>query len=240
MSCPTEDHLALFAIDPLCEGHEAIATHVFECGKCCSELKRINSVLFEDVEVSASEMEEARAFLSRKKSECALWGELRTKVLDFVRGRLCVEDDDSDQSPAAFLECTFGKVAALTSSFLLAGMLGATVSSCGHGSSGDKSDLNFIQIEFVSDCDKSNPFYWRAKLMIPPTVEDDSALAVILSDRNGALIPRGMFCLMGNELTIHDGIAEIAFKTFRESLANTTVFIRSFSGKEISGNLTIC
>lgn len=219
MKCQSVEDLICFALDPIHCEKEEIVTHIMGCISCQNELRIINEIIICHEDATWSDIQEIKNVLWKRKIN-ALFN--KTPIADALTDSIDEIESDSFMPNFDFLT----GIAALTS---------VNISAPYEEYSGEPA-----KIVFAADCGENAFEYWNAEILIPPGTRTDSTLVILLTDKNNKVIESGTFVLLGNELPIHDGIAEITLSTFRDSLKNTNVFLRMENGKEITGGLAIC
>ncbi len=223
MNCPDIENLIAFAAKPLLEENEGIACHIDSCRKCQEELQFINGTILCEAEITEEDAVSVRQFLEKKEKTAKLWKKLREIINNL---QVVIPDEDSEGGLADFAFSMLSGIAAFTA-------VGAT-------SSGNVYAGEPVKIGFAANCSRNDMNYWYAEMIIPPGTPPDGKLMILLTDRNENMIPRGTLVLLGNELPICEGLAEITLEDFRNSLKNTTVFLRKSNGEILPGELVIC
>ncbi len=233
MNCPHRENLITFALDPLHEKYADLAGHICTCKSCQNALADINKIILLPDEVTEDDIKSVKDFIRETKndSKLSLWQQLKETV-DEIWNNLSKSEEDTPFSFDNILPV--GGVAAFSQ--LLTGVAAMT-SPMGINNTGSEYDAEAVNIGFIANCDISSPYYWKAEMVIPPGITEDGVLIVLLTDNKGREIKNGTFTLLGMELELDYGIAEISFKDFRDNLRNTTVNVRYPDGTVVSGDL---
>jgi len=233
--CPDIEVVISFALDPVKESHAEIAGHIYGCDACQKELLLANESILLDQAVSLGKVSEAgSAHLESYKLKAERWRKLEEKLSAFVESfRIAMRSAeaglaDVSDSLSGLFPVGGGQAAAFA------------VSPSERPGSGYIPDFEgCISIVFAADCPAADPRYWRAELTIPPGATPETTLVVSVTDQRKNSVRAGRFVLVGVELPIVEGIAEITLADFQKNLKTPVVELRASDGTVINGNLEL-
>lgn len=228
MNCPHHEDLIKFALDPLHEKNAELAGHISICKSCQNNLNDINPIILLPDKVTEEDIKLVKNFIQDAKKKHNLWEEFKSLIAEIWKN--APQSDSFEDRALSWGKSLLSKGWDIISS----PAVGAIASGISIGSF---SEPDSLVIAFIADCDKLSSCYWRAEIIIPRNITADGILTLRVTDANGEVIKNGKFTLLGIELKLNDGIAEIEFAKFKENLKNTTVKLNYPDGTVVSGDL---
>ncbi len=219
-TCPELECLIDFS-SHLPEDRDAeLAAHIF-CCEHCQQL--LTEIVLEpetpDNAVSPQELRELRSFIQKNIVPVRndLWDRLLKKVTDVLDGGYGISRMPFFPGHAPLPALSSGRIS----------------SAVGKTSS-------FIPVVFAATVPKDDPAYWQATLEIPPQATLSSMLNIKIVNGVGSPICSGKFYMLGIELEINNGIAQISLYDFQKGLRCPVASYTDPNGKIIIGDLIIC
>lgn len=215
-TCPDLETLVDFYLSPLEENKSAVAAHIFCCEACQLQLKLFyQNENTQTLNVPREDLSAVRSYIRDRivPVRSSLWKKLEEKLATFV------ESVRIPHFPA---------------------ITPAPVLNASRNRTGSGTNATGVKILFAADTAKTDPSYWQALLEIPPRATPSSMLKVLIVNYRGVPVIRGKLQLLGIDLDVCNGLAQIKLSDFQNNLHCPLVSYTDISGKTTSGDLIIC